>query len=79
MAKQHDLFPIEAPRTKHPDAPVTVTLHIHANSTSKAWLLSKTGMDRDAQFVPKSVAIQDEHRPRAFTMPRRTALEKGWL
>ncbi len=72
-----DLFgqPIEEPS---PDAEVTITLH-KVKESDKAWLLSKTGMDRDAHWIPKSRCSRDELRPNHFTLTRKDALERGWL
>ncbi len=78
MAGQKDLFPGMKP-SKGADPAVDVQLHVHDGTTDKAWLLSRTGLDRAARFVPKSVARQDEKNPNTFTMPRSVALEKGWL
>ena len=74
---QPDLFGAK-PATRDQTS-IELILHIHKGSTDKAWLLSKTGMDRDAKFVPRTVAVHHPATANRFTIPRHIALEKGFL
>ena len=54
---------------------ISVTLH---KETPKAWLVSKTGRDQDAAWVPKSLASIVVIGMRAsLTLPRNLAQAKG--
>lgn len=81
MPRQNDLFPASVSREPRSDVKVTLTLHKHRESQGDkgAYLLSKTGMERDAQWIPKSVATPDTARDGVFTLPRSEALNRGWL
>ncbi len=79
MARQPDLFPDKAPSGPLFDqTKVAIELHLHRQS-ALAWLLSKTGMERDAKWLPKSVAVRSDRFPTVFTLSRSAALEKGFL
>jgi hypothetical protein len=76
---QRDLFPSSAARTTGQDAMVELELETHENTTDKAWLLSKTGRDRDAKFIPRSIVQHDPDFPKRFRMKRSDAMQRGWL
>ena len=72
-----DLFGFDASPAEG-SGEVSVALIFH-DASPKAWLLSETGRDVDAQWAPKSQVKRGEGRDEnVWTMPRWIAADRGW-
>ena len=81
MPGQKDLFPKTRPTARASDPTVTVRLYLHRASEGDrgAWLLSTTGMERDAKWVPKAICRPAPDRADHYTLPRSVALSREWI